>query len=200
MSRALLRSIDRALERKQVSPEVLHRLLRTMLTTWILRQDRSKASSEQQFAERHGGYRPPATLVISPTKACNLHCTGCYASGPGGEHLEWDVFDRIIREAKEQWGLRFFTISGGEPFAYRSQGRDLLDAADRHSDCFFMTYTNGTLIDERMAEPEDEAATAALEDGQYYEGMMAYDEDLHAVFDPIWEGEYLEVQRSGDSR
>jgi MoaA/NifB/PqqE/SkfB family radical SAM enzyme len=67
------------------------------------------------------------------------------------ERLEWPVFDRIISEAKTQWGLRFFVISGGEPLAYRSQGKDLLDMVARHDDCFFLMYTNGTLIDETMA-------------------------------------------------
>ena len=153
MARALLKSASRALERKQISRKVLHRLLRTLLANVVLVQDERAKTAGQRFAERHKGQMPPATMVISPTKTCNLRCIGCYASaGPGGERLEWNVFDRIITEAKALWGLRFFTISGGEPLAYRSQGKDLLDAVAKHSDCFFMMYTNGTLIDREMAE------------------------------------------------
>ena len=102
---------------------------------------------------KHAGQKPPWTIVISPTKACNLRCTGCYANADekSAEHLEWDLFDRIITEAKTLWGIRFFTISGGEPFAYRSQGKTLLDAAAKHNDCLFMVYTNGTLISEEVA-------------------------------------------------
>jgi len=158
MALALLRSIVRALERQQVAPNVVRRLLQTMLTNWIV-HPKEIAEITQRFAQRHEGQTPPATMVVSPTKACNLHCTGCYASSGMGtvERLEWGVFDRIIAEAKAMWGLRFFTISGGEPLAYRSQGGDLLDMVARHDDCFFLMYTNGTLIDERMAKRMAEA-------------------------------------------
>jgi MoaA/NifB/PqqE/SkfB family radical SAM enzyme len=96
---------------------------------------------------------PPVTLTISPGKTCNLQCTGCYANaGPTAEKLDWSTFDRIITEAKEKWGVRFLVISGGEPLAYRSEGKDLLDIAEKHSDVFFLFFTNGTLIDEQTAK------------------------------------------------
>ncbi|HMN15564.1 MAG TPA: radical SAM protein, partial [Bellilinea sp.] len=68
------------------------------------------------------------------------------------ENLSWETFDRIITEAKTLWGVRFFVISGGEPMAYRSDGKDLLDMVEKHDDCFFMMYTNGTLINEKATE------------------------------------------------
>lgn len=158
MARAVIRSVERALERKQISRHVLRRLLRTLLANVILRDDEQSRLSHGTFASRHSGQAPPTTMVISPTKVCNLQCAGCYASsGPAGERLEWDVFNQIIAEAKDLWGLRFFTISGGEPLAYRSSGRDLVDIVSKHDDCFFQMYTNGTLIDERMAERLAEA-------------------------------------------
>jgi len=153
ITRALVRSVQRALDRKQISDKVLRQLLRTLLSNTALRQDDASKDAVQRFIERHGGQGPAALMVISPTKTCNLRCIGCYAnSGPTGERLEWEVFDRIITEGKTLWGLRFFTISGGEPLAYRSQGKDLLDMAARHNDCFFQMYTNGTLIDQQVAE------------------------------------------------
>lgn len=152
LARALIRSANRALERKQISRPVLHRLLQVFLKNTVLLGDDSATKAQQAFAERHGGRRPPITMVISPTKACNLRCIGCYAnSGYSGEHLDWETFDRIICEAKSLWGMRFFTISGGEPLAYRSEGKDLIDMAKKHDDCFFQFYTNGTLIDETRA-------------------------------------------------
>jgi MoaA/NifB/PqqE/SkfB family radical SAM enzyme len=158
MGRALLKSANRALERRQISRKVLHRLLMTLLTNVILGQDEASKAAFQRFKESHPGQAPPTTMVISPTKACNLRCVGCYASaGTGAEQLEWDVFDRIITEAKTLWGLRFITISGGEPLAYRSRGQDLVDMVMRHNDCLFQMYTNSTLIDERMAERMAEA-------------------------------------------
>lgn len=158
MAHAVMRSINRALERKQLAPNVVHRLLKIMLTNWLLHPEEVE-SIAQRFAERHGGNKPLVTMVISPTKACNLHCVGCYASSgmKTTERLEWEVFDRIITEAKTLWGLHFFTISGGEPLAYRSDGRDFLDAAARHDDCFFLMYTNGTLINEQTAKRMAEA-------------------------------------------
>lgn len=93
-------------------------------------------------------------MTISPGKACNLHCTGCYANAGENtiEKLSWDTFDSIITEAKTLWGVHFLVISGGEPMAYRSDGKGILDAAEKHPDVFFMMYTNGTLITDKVAE------------------------------------------------
>ena len=42
--------------------------------------------------------------------------------------------------------MYFFTFSGGECFLRE----DLLDLWERHGDCFFQVYTNGTLLDDAM--------------------------------------------------
>src|SRR5690606_2359593 len=73
-------------------------------------------------------------------------------SGQATEKLAWDTVDRLITEAKSLWNARLFAISGGEPFAYRSRSRGILDIAEKHDDSFFMVYTNGTLIDGRVAQ------------------------------------------------
>jgi MoaA/NifB/PqqE/SkfB family radical SAM enzyme len=52
----------------------------------------------------------------------------------------------VITDIKEQFGAYFFVISGGEPFAYRESEKTLLDIIEKHSDSFFMAYTNSTLI------------------------------------------------------
>jgi len=150
--RALFSSSLRALNRDQVSRPFLRNGLRALMGSNYLYGE-ELAKIYQRYGEKHHGLKPPYTMVISPTKACNLRCTGCYANADekSAEHLEWDLFNRIITEAKTLMGIRFFTISGGEPFAYRSQGKTLLDAAAQHPDCFFMSYTNGTLIDETVA-------------------------------------------------
>jgi MoaA/NifB/PqqE/SkfB family radical SAM enzyme len=154
MMRALLCSFKRALDRKQISRRVLHALLRTAFGNYANEmQDRESKDAVVEFARRHDGQRPPGFITVSPSRACNLRCTGCYASaGPGAEGLHWEELSRIVTDAKRQWGVRFFVISGGEPFAYRSQGKSLLDLIKAHHDCFFMAYTNGTLIDARAAE------------------------------------------------
>jgi len=153
MIRAMFASAERALARRQVSRKALHRLVKALLMNTALRRDEQAVEAVRRFKERHGSRSAPRFLVIGPNKTCNLHCIGCYASSErSDERLEWDVFDRIITEAKQMWGIRFFTITGGEPLMYRSQGKDLLDMVEKHNDCFFQMYTNGTLITPRMAE------------------------------------------------
>lgn len=96
---------------------------------------------------------PPFFLTISPGKKCNLQCTGCYASsGSDKECLDWHIFDKIISDAKSLWGIHFIVISGGEPLAYRSEGKGILDAVEKHPDIFFLMYTNGTLISDAVAK------------------------------------------------
>ncbi len=153
MVRAMFASADRALERRQVSRKVLHRLLKTLLANIVLKRDEEAKIAAQRFAERHNGQSAPLFLVISPTNTCNLCCSGCYASsGPASERLEWDELDRVITEAAHLWGVRFITISGGEPLTYRSHGKGLLDIVANHERCFFQVYTNGCLIDRETAE------------------------------------------------
>ena len=66
-----------------------------------------------------------------------------------------------MTDAKTLWEARYFAISGGEPLAYHSDGKGILDIAEKHPDCFFLMYTNGTLIDDkvaaRLAQPESVA-------------------------------------------
>jgi len=104
------------------------------------------------FTEKYG-FAQPSFLLISPSKACNLRCTGCYADSDAQvQTLDWDIVDRVVREARELWGVQFIVISGGEPMAYRSQGKTLLDLAEAHPDNYFMFYTNSTLITDEIAQ------------------------------------------------
>ncbi len=106
---------------------------------------------KNEWREKHGS-GPPGSIVISPTKICNLRCPNCYANAATeADRLDYNTFSRIIREAKEFWGLRFIVLSGGEPLMYRFDGRTVLDIAREHDDCMFMMYTNGLLIDDRIA-------------------------------------------------
>lgn len=98
--------------------------------------------------EKEEGFRPPFFMVMSPTMRCNLHCYGCYAGEYKKEgELSFELMDRVIQEGKEM-GIYFYTISGGEPFVRK----DLLDLFEKHHDCAFQVYTNGTLIDPTLAE------------------------------------------------
>jgi MoaA/NifB/PqqE/SkfB family radical SAM enzyme len=149
---AIVDTLDRALENRYFSDNVIHTLLNIVGKDLFLKQGENRNTAEQFHMET--GSNAPTFMVISPGKACNLQCTGCYANAGimTNEKLSWETFDRIITEAKTLWGVRFFVISGGEPLAYRSEGKDLLDMAEKHNDCFFMIYTNGTLINEKTTE------------------------------------------------
>ncbi|MCX7837786.1 MAG: radical SAM protein, partial [candidate division WOR-3 bacterium] len=95
----------------------------------------------------------PGFMVISPAKRCNLRCPDCYAnSATEKDALDYEVFSRIIKEAKDTWHMRFFVISGGEPFMYQSRNKGILDIAAENPDTLFLVYTNGLLINEVVAK------------------------------------------------
>ncbi|HOQ98322.1 MAG TPA: radical SAM protein [Anaerolineae bacterium] len=149
MALAILHTMDRAMERGLLGTATMRGVFNIIVREILLPggDDATKKVFEARF-----GAIPPTLLAISPGKACNLRCKGCYAdSGPAREKLEWPIVERIVREARELWGLRFFILTGGEPLAYHDQGRGVLDLAEQHRDCFFQMYTNGTLIDDAMA-------------------------------------------------
>lgn len=91
----------------------------------------------------------PWTVLMDPTSACNLKCTGCWAAEYGDKlNMSFDTLDSIIEQGKEL-GLRVFLFSGGEPLVRK---KDIIALCDKHSDCQFLAFTNGTLIDEEFAE------------------------------------------------
>jgi MoaA/NifB/PqqE/SkfB family radical SAM enzyme len=144
MGSALLHSVDRAMS-YDISPQCRNALANIVIGKMLSGGD---AETKEKFKSEYG-YNPPNFLTISPTKTCNLRCKGCYASsGKSTERLEFDVFERIIRETRELWGSHFTVISGGEPLLYEG----LLDTVEKHKDTLFLMYTNGTLIDRDIAE------------------------------------------------
>jgi MoaA/NifB/PqqE/SkfB family radical SAM enzyme len=79
---------------------------------------------------------------------CNYRCKGCYAANyTTDDDLPPEIVNRVLNEAKELT-LRFFTVLGGEPFMYKP----LLDIFEQHRDVPFQLFSNGALIDERMAK------------------------------------------------
>ena len=149
LGEVFIETFDRVLARR-LSEATLRSIAHSLIHGALVQGGDQSAIT--RFSEQFG-MNPPGLLTISPGKTCNLQCTGCYASaGPTAEKLDWSTFDRIITEAKTLWGVRFLVISGGEPLAYRSDGKGLLDAVEKHPDVFFMFYTNGTLIDEKTAQ------------------------------------------------
>ena len=96
---------------------------------------------------RKNGSTFPAFQFISVTNQCNLSCQGCWVSQEEGiNHMEFDLLDRIIRESNDQ-GSWFFGILGGEPLLYP----ELTRLFRMHPKSYFQLFTNGTLLNEKMA-------------------------------------------------
>ena len=91
----------------------------------------------------------PWAILLDPTSACNLHCTGCWAAEYGNKlNLTYDEIDDIIRQGKEL-GIYMYIYTGGEPLVRKE---DLIRLCKKHSDCVFLCFTNSTLIDEAFAD------------------------------------------------
>lgn len=150
MSLAILNSVNRALVDCKLSEATLAKA-GVILGRDLLVEKKLRNEKMERF-QREFGISQPSFLLISPTKACNLQCTGCYADSDADvQALEWSTVDEIVREAHDLWGAQFTVISGGEPLAYCSQGKSILDLAENHPNNYFMFYTNGTRITEEAA-------------------------------------------------
>jgi len=150
--RSMLRSAVRNVEKGYFSKAVFKRIIHVLVENSFL--NRQKYSDKlEEFNQHHGEY-PPNFIVLSPTQRCNLNCTGCYASSNAHSSatLSYDMVDQIIYDVRNKFHSRFVTISGGEPFMYKSQGKTLLDLFEKYDDVFFLVYTNGTLITKEVAE------------------------------------------------
>lgn len=149
MIKNLIQTVNDAYENARTAPSVKKALINSFAINIYLKKKENLERFQNEF-----GCNPPSFLAISPTKFCNLKCTGCYAnsSSETSESLDWDVLDRIITEKTNLWNSYFTVISGGEPFLYKSQSKSILDLARKHQENYFLVYTNGTLIDKQMAK------------------------------------------------
>ncbi len=93
-------------------------------------------------------YAIPLNLLIDPTSACNLRCTGCWASDYDKKReLSYEKLDEIITDARKL-GVNSIVMSGGEPMMRKN---DIVRLAGKHNRMPFAMFTNGTLIDSDFA-------------------------------------------------
>lgn len=91
----------------------------------------------------------PWLILMDPTSACNLHCTGCWAAEYGNRlNLTFEEMDHLITQGKEL-GIYFYMFTGGEPLVRK---KDIIRLCEKHNDCAFLAFTNGTLVDEAMCQ------------------------------------------------
>ena len=62
----------------------------------------------------------PWAILMDPTSACNLRCTGCWAAEYGNKlNLSYEQLDSIICQGKEL-GTYVYIYSGGEPLVRKA--------------------------------------------------------------------------------
>lgn len=104
---------------------------------------------EQVKLSEKEGCNIPWTILIDPTSACNLKCTGCWAAEYSKQNnLSYDDLESLIKQANAINDY-FFLFSGGEPLVRKA---DIIKLCEAHQDSFFAAFTNGTLIDEKFCE------------------------------------------------
>ncbi len=104
---------------------------------------------KQEECRKKYGCNIPWAILLDPTSACNLHCTGCWAAEYGNKlNLTFEEIDSIIQQGKEL-GVYMYIYTGGEPLVRK---QDLIRICKKHEDCIFLCFTNATLIDEAFAD------------------------------------------------
>ncbi|MFC2477610.1 MAG: radical SAM protein [Treponema socranskii subsp. buccale] len=126
-----------------VDPDVL----KAIVVNFFIHQNMIGWSKQENLRKKYRCNIPWAVL-LDPTSVCNLRCTGCWAAEYGNRlNLTFDEIDDIIRQGKEL-GIYMYIYTGGEPLVRKN---DIIRLCEKHDDCTFLCFTNGTLIDEDFA-------------------------------------------------
>ncbi len=129
---------------ENVDPDIV----KTILVNFFINVNIEGWPRQNKLKEKYNCNIPWA-ILLDPTSACNLHCTGCWAAEYGNRlNLSYDEIDDIIRQGKEL-GIYLYIYTGGEPLVRK---KDIIKLCEAHSDCIFLCFTNGTLIDEEFAD------------------------------------------------
>ena len=74
---------------------------------------------------------------------------GCWAAEYGHKlNLTFEELDSIVTQGKEL-GIYFYMLTGGEPLVRKA---DIIKLCEKHNDCAFHSYTNGTLVDQAFCD------------------------------------------------
>lgn len=121
---------------------------KTFFENFIFNAALKGTATQRELSEKHN-CNVPWAILMDPTSACNLQCTGCWAAEYGHQlNLSLEDMDSIIRQGKEL-GTYMYIYTGGEPLVRK---KDLIKICEMHPDCEFLSFTNGTLIDEAFCK------------------------------------------------
>lgn len=128
----------------------------------------------------------PWLILMDPTSACNLHCTGCWAAEYGNKlNLTFEDMDQIVTQGKKL-GIYFYMMTGGEPLVRKA---DVIRLCEKHNDCAFHCYTNGTLVDQALCDEMKRVGNLSLsislegfeEANDFRRGNGVYDKVIAAM-------------------
>lgn len=128
----------------ELDKDVVGPMIKTFLTEAnLLAWDKQEKSREKYECNI------PWAILLDPTSACNLHCTGCWAAEYGHKlNLSYEDIDSIVTQGT-QLGVYIYIYTGGEPLVRKD---DLIRICEAHPDCMFLCFTNATLIDDAFID------------------------------------------------
>ena len=125
-----------------MNPQVRDRLIKTFVVDAnMLAWPKQEAMRDQYHCNI------PWAILLDPTSACNLRCTGCWAA-EYKQNLTYEEIDSIINQGVKL-GTHVYIYTGGEPLVRK---HDLINLCEAHPDCAFLSFTNATLIDEEFVQ------------------------------------------------
>lgn len=110
----------------------------------------------------------PWTLLIDPTSACNLHCTGCWAAEYGNHlNLTYEELDHVIRQTKPLFTLDFWNdgeyaggcLAGGRRYLHINANGDM-------EPCAFIHYSDSNIRNKKLLEALQSPLFLAYRRGQ----------------------------------
>lgn len=129
---------------KDIDPGVRNTLFENLIINASLLGYQKQCENKEKY-----NCNVPWAILMDPTSACNLHCTGCWAAEYGNHmNLTYEELDEIVKQGTAL-GTYVYLYTGGEPLVRK---KDLIRLCEAHPDCVFSSFTNGTLIDEEFAD------------------------------------------------
>ena len=115
----------------------------------ILYHQKKAAKTRQRYEKE--GITVPAVMMTALTSGCNLSCRGCYMRTlrrePAPDMTKEQLSD-LIAQAKDL-GVSVVVFAGGEPLMRLPE---IAGYAKKYPEMLFPVFTNGLLIDDRIAD------------------------------------------------